>query len=85
MVRAVEDFGFTPDYIHDAFSLFMATGIDDNDRLFYLEPDAKKGDYMELYAEFDCIVAISACPGGCSGPQNKAIGVKIFNHPLSSN
>ncbi len=81
MARAVEDFGLTPDYIHDAFNLFMATGIDDNDRLFYLEPDAKKGDYMELYAEFDCIVAISACPEGCSGPQNKAIGVKIFNGP----
>ncbi len=81
MARAVSEFGLTPDYIHDAFNIFMATGINESDRLFYLEPDAKKGDYVELYAEMNCIVAISACPGGCSGPQNKALGVEIYRRP----
>ncbi|MFQ5913693.1 MAG: DUF1989 domain-containing protein [Nitrospinota bacterium] len=84
MARAVAEFGLTPDYIHDAFNLFMTTGIDDRDRLFYLEPDAKKDDYVELYAEMDCIVAISACPGGCSGPQNKPIGVELYTHSARS-
>jgi len=79
LAHAVAEFGLTPDYIHDAFNLFMTTGINEADRLFYMEPDAKKGDYVELYAEMDCIVAISACPGGCSGPQNKALGVHLYD------
>ena len=83
LALAVAEFGLTPDYIHDAFNIFMTTGINDADRLFYLEPDAKQGDFVELYAEMPCIVAISACPGGCSGPQNKAIGVHVYDHSLS--
>ena len=83
MAKAVEKFGLTPDYIHDAFNLFMTTGIDQNDRLFFIDPDSKQGDYVELYAEIDSIVAISACPGGCSGPQNKPVGVEIYRHSLT--
>jgi uncharacterized protein len=82
LAAAVKEFGLTPDYIHDAFNLFMTTGINDSGRLFFLEPDAKKGDYVELHAEMECIVAISACPGGCNGPQNKAIEVQIYRHSL---
>ncbi len=79
LANAIEEFGLTPDYVHDAFNIFMVTGIDDDDQLFFLDtPDAKKGDYVELYAEMDCIVAISACPGGASGPENKPIGINIF-------
>ncbi len=84
MARAVREFGLTPDYIHDAFNIFMTTGIDDEDRLFFLEPDAKKGDYLDLYAEMDAIVAVSACPGGCSGPQNKAIGIQTYDVGLTT-
>jgi uncharacterized protein YcgI (DUF1989 family) len=66
LANAIAEFGLTPDYVHDAFNIFMTTGINDDDRLFYIEPDAKKGDYVELFAEMDCIVAISACPSGSS-------------------
>ena len=78
LARAIAAFDLTPDYVHDAFDSFMTTGIDDQDRLFFLESDAKKGDYIDLYAEIEAIVAISSCPGGCSGPQNKPIGVEIY-------
>ena len=83
MAGAVEKFGLSLDYIHDAFNLFMTTGIDADDRLFFQDPDAKEGDHVELIAEIDSIVAISACPGGCSGPQNKAIGIRIYRHSLN--
>ena len=56
----------------------MTTGLGDNDRFFYVDPDAKKGDYLELYAEIDCIVAISACPGASSGPEKRPIGIEIY-------
>jgi len=85
MAGAVREFGLTPDFIHDAFNIFMTTGIDDEDRLFFLEPDAKKGDHLDLYAEMDAIVAVSACPGGCSGPQNKPVGIQIYDvSPITS-
>ena len=44
----------------------------------YLDPDAEKGDYLELHAEFDCIVAISACPGASSGQEKRPIGIQIY-------
>jgi uncharacterized protein YcgI (DUF1989 family) len=76
--NAIAEFGLTPDYVHDAFNIFMTTGLDENDRFFYLEPDARKGDYLELHAELDCIVAISACPGASSGPHKRPIGIQIY-------
>jgi uncharacterized protein len=59
----------------------MTTGIDDDHRLFYLDSAAKKGDYVELYAEIDTMCAISACPGGCNGPVNHGLTVEVFNQP----
>jgi uncharacterized protein YcgI (DUF1989 family) len=85
LANAIAEFGMTPDYVHDAFNIFMTTGRNDQDRLFYLEPDAVTGDYLELYAEMDCIVALSACPSGSSAQPigspttgNFPLGVKIF-------
>ena len=78
IAEAIAPFGLTPDYVHDAFNIFMTTGLDDQDKFFFVEPDAKKGDYMELYAEIDCLVAISACPGGSSGPETRPIGIRIY-------
>jgi len=78
IANAIAQFGLTPDYVHDAFNIFMTTGLDENDRFFYLDPDAKQGDFIELHAEMDCVVAISACPGASSGPVKRPIGVRIY-------
>ena len=45
--------GLSPDYVHDAFNIFMTTGLDENDRFFYLDPEAKQGDYVDLHAEIE--------------------------------
>ena len=78
LASAISEFGIPAEYVHDAFNIFMVTGLDERDRFFHLEPDAKTGDYMELYAEIDCIVALSACPGGSTGPEKRAVGVEIY-------
>ncbi len=78
LADGIAKYGIDADLVHDAFNIFMTTGLDDDDRFFYVETSAKTADYMELYAEIDCIVALSACPGGSSGPQKKPLGVKIF-------
>ena len=82
MMRALEAIGFPSSHVHDAFNIFMTTGIDEKQRLFFLEPDAKTGDFVELYAEMDTVVAISCCPGGCSGDENKGLQFTVYDQPF---
>lgn len=63
LARAIEPFGLSVHDVHDAFNIFMKTGLDAQDRLFQEDPESKAGDYLELRAEIDCLVAVSACPG----------------------
>jgi uncharacterized protein YcgI (DUF1989 family) len=79
--RALREIGFADDYVHDAFNIFMTTGYDDQHRLFYVHPEAKKDDFVELYAEIDTIVAISCCPGGSNGPVCNGLSSEVFDQP----
>lgn len=79
--RALQAIGFDDRFVHDAFNIFMCTGYDADHRLFYLEPDAHQGDHVELFAEMDTIVAISACPSGCNGPVTRGLQVQVFDQP----
>jgi hypothetical protein len=63
LARAIEPHGLTVYDVHDAFNIFMKTGLDADDRLFQEDPDSEAGDYLELRAELDCLVAVSSCPG----------------------
>ncbi len=78
LAEAIAEFGLTPDYVHDPFNIFMKSGLDEWGRPFYEDPDAQAGDYVELRAEIDCLVAISACPGRSSGPVPHRLGIQIF-------
>lgn len=78
LVDAIAEFGLRPDQVHDPFNVFMTTGINAEGRPFYLPSDSKKGDYIELVAEINCLVAISACPGGSSGPKSNPLLVEVF-------
>lgn len=70
LTRAIEPHGLTVHNVHDAFNIFMKTGIDENDRLFSEPADSVAGDYLELRAEKDCLVAVSSCPGrGTRDPE----------------
>jgi uncharacterized protein len=77
--HGLQAIGFDDRFVHDAFNIFMCTGYDDDHRLFYLEPDARRGDHVELLAEMDTVVAISACPSGCNGPTTKGLQVQVFD------
>jgi uncharacterized protein YcgI (DUF1989 family) len=37
------------------------------------------GDYVEMVAEIDTVVAVSACPGGCNGEANKGLQIAVFD------
>ena len=62
-MRAIESYGLTAHNVHDAFNIFMKTGIGKDDRLFEEPAESQAGDYLELRAEKDCLVAVSSCPG----------------------
>ena len=78
LARAIRPYRLAASAVHDAFNIFMKTGVKPNGQLFYRDPDARKGDYMELRAEMDCLVSMSACPGKSSGPKTRRLGVEIY-------
>ena len=79
LARSIEPFGLNGNYVHDPFNIFMRTGIDEDQRTFWEEPfDVKAGDYIDMLALMDCIVAVSACPGRSSGPGEHSLGMEIY-------
>ena len=59
----------------------MKTGIDSEDHRLYREKvEAKKDDYVDLYADMDLMVAISACPigSGVLPPDPKTLKIEIY-------
>lgn len=51
--------------VHDNVNFFQKTRIDPVNGQYVTErSDARAGDYVELYAEIDLVVGISACPMG---------------------
>jgi uncharacterized protein YcgI (DUF1989 family) len=81
LARAIRTFGHGPQDVHDPFNIFTTTEMNADGRPFYLPCDARKSDYVELIAEIDCLVAISACPGGSSGSESRPLAVETFDAP----
>lgn len=62
---AVDEAGIDRSLIHDNVNFFQRTRIDPASDQYVTEAsNVEPGDYVELYAEVDLVVAISACPMG---------------------
>ncbi|KAJ6552487.1 hypothetical protein DFH09DRAFT_1262627 [Mycena vulgaris] len=64
LVRAVLPFGLAEADVHDVLKLFQVTGLNDEGRYCMSPCPARKGDYVEMLAEVDLLLALSTCPGG---------------------
>ena len=65
LCQAVEEAGISRDQIHDNINFFQRTRLDPMSHQYVTEPSGVvAGDYIDLVAEVDLIVAISACPMG---------------------
>ena len=65
LTRAVAQFGLTEFDVHDVINLFQVTGLMPDDKRYFMKTcPARPGDFVELLAEIDLLVAISLCPGG---------------------
>ncbi len=80
IAAAIAEYGLGPEDVHDPLNVFMNTGLDENGNLFHVDPDAVAGDYVELRAEMNCLVAVSICPGQSSGPVHHSVSFEIY-HP----
>lgn len=76
LATAVEPHGIPAYLIHDCFNAFMRTAFTPEN--WFLEPsDAREGDYIELRAEMDLLMAISACPGGSTRQGARGLRVQL--------
>lgn len=64
LTRAILPHGLTEFDVHDVLNVFQCTGLNDDDEYFMKSCPAKPGDYFELFAEQDLLMALSTCPGG---------------------
>ncbi|KAF2716114.1 hypothetical protein K431DRAFT_289673 [Polychaeton citri CBS 116435] len=64
LTRAVAPRGLTEFDVHDVLNIFQVTGLDAAGRYFMEPSPARKGDFLEMFAEIDCLFALSTCPGG---------------------
>lgn len=65
LAKAIQPFGLGPEALHDNLNLFQKIGYDSKTGRGFMEPsDAKKGDYVEFFAEIDVLVALTICPSG---------------------
>ena len=80
LAEAIKPYGLTPEDVPDVFNAFMNVDYGENMESYIVKlPVAKKGDYIELLAEMDCLVAISACPAQpLCNDYNKPLKIEIW-------
>ncbi len=59
--RNLEPHGITPDEIPTTFNIFMNVEVEPTGELAVLPPRSRAGDYIDLRAEMDMIVGLTAC------------------------
>ena len=67
---AVKDFGISSDDVPAPFNIFMNTGITESGELTLGACPSRKGDYIELRAEMDCLAAVTSCADDISDCNN---------------
>lgn len=79
--QALSSWGFNRRDIPNAFSPFMRVELEDDQTLEIKEPTSVAGDFYDLKAEMDLLVAISNCPqelNACNGYEATSSGVIIY-------
>ncbi|ASS66910.1 MULTISPECIES: urea carboxylase-associated family protein [unclassified Paenibacillus] len=82
LTRALEPYGLPEPDQHYAFNVFMNTVIHPDGSISVERPLSKAGDSVELRAEMDLVVAVSACPcseSACNGYACTPILVEVVD------
>lgn len=81
LTSALEGYDIGWDRVTDPFNVFMNTAIDEHDRMRIFTAPSEAGDYLDLRAEMDLIVAVSACAADvsdCNGGVCTSIGIEVL-------
>ncbi len=81
LASAVAGYGITFDKLPNPFNIFMHTVISRDGSISVEEPLSKPGDFIELRAEMDLIVAVSACSveeSKCNGYRCTSIEIQLI-------
>lgn len=62
LIAAMAELGLQPPQIPSPLNLFMNIPLKRGDELSFDPPLSHAGNYVDLRAEMDCIIAFSACP-----------------------
>lgn len=80
LAEAIAPYGLGPDDVPDVFNVFMNVEVEGN--IFVIKPTTVgKNDYIDMRAEMDCLVAVSACPSDRAATNQgkiKPLKVQIF-------
>lgn len=79
LAQHLAPYGIAPDRIPTTFNIFMNVKIADNGELTIDPPLSKAGQYIELRAEMDMIVGVTACSAEMSNNYSfKPIDIQIY-------
>jgi uncharacterized protein YcgI (DUF1989 family) len=80
LVTNLKDFGIQASQITTPFNIFMNIDITRRGEITIQTPMSKAGDYIELRAEIDMIVGVTACSAGaCNNFNWTPIDVEIYS------
>ena len=80
LAQNLEPFGIAPDRNPTTFNVFMNVLVADDGTLTIGPPRSRPGDYLELQAEMDLIVGVTACLAEMSNNHSfKPIDVEIYS------
>ena len=86
LARSLALYGVEPDRIPTTFNVFMNVVVAPNGELTIAAPRSKPGDYIELRAEMDLIIGITACSAELSNNNRfKPIDVAVLGSYRTSN
>jgi hypothetical protein len=75
----LKPFGIQSAQIPVAFNIFMNTSVSEQGEIVINPPLSQEGDYIDLRAEMDLIVAVSACAAGkCNNYRCTPIAVEVY-------
>ena len=80
--RALAEHGVLPHLVPTAFNFFMNATVQPDGRLVLATPRSHAGDALELRAEMDLAVAVTACPAStCNGGAPGPIAYEVLEGP----
>jgi uncharacterized protein len=81
LASALEPFGINFERVTDPFNAFMNARVGESGRMEIFEALSNPGDHVDLRAERDLIIAVSACAAdvnACNGGVCTSIGIEVL-------